>query len=110
MDHRHSDPRKARGEQHQLEHEPAFGWYPHTHKTLDSKDLWVTLESESGGHYGRRCANTLGVLATTAHEMLAAYGTGTLMVHDGRCNLGRTTPDPCDCYPEKLVQQWLVVR
>lgn len=100
--HRHTDRRDAADPQrHQRVHEPAFGWYPHEHKVLDSASVWLVWGRDEKQHLrgsGMRVENDPDVIAATIDREVPPQHT-TIEVHDGRCNLGMTTPDPCDCYP-----------
>ena len=57
--------------------------------------VWISF-----GRGGERVDNTAEAIAGKAMDLFALYPKiSSVSVHHGRCNLGLTTPDPCNCYP-----------
>lgn len=65
------------------------------------------LHADTGGKYGtgRRVVDNALVVHAVARMMMMDHGVRRITVHEGRCNVGRTTPDPCNCTPTVLKAQ-----
>lgn len=107
MDHRHLTREEAMGERHQHVHKKLDGLIAmppvHKHKVPeDGEHVWITAEGQSRGRTGKRSLNNPVAIAQTIMEIRTSKTTRVL-VHSEKCNDGRTTTDPCDCYPMEVL-------
>lgn len=71
------------------------------HRPCNPEDRTVWLSAGSAGY---RHPND-ETIAARIEELFAEHPkVDSVSIHHGRCNLGVTTPDPCDCAPTTVLR------
>lgn len=72
------------------------------HAPCNPEDATVWVSFGSGG---QRATNRPDDIASLAREMFGRFPKiSSVSVHHGRCDLGRTTPRGCTCYPTAVLR------